>query len=144
MKSAVTLPRTLAVVLFLLAVLLFASLASAPTKSIAGLYRCIAGHRCWRQTNRPGTGSRKFESRDIQLHSRLQPRRQHYSGAMVGQDPFGSNFTTTTVDTPIIPVILITNTIAVASPNGKILRRQTRRHRLRPDCTRRRMLDESQ
>jgi len=44
-----------------------------------------------------------------------------YSGAMVGQDPFGADFSTTTIDTPIIPVILITNTIAVASPNGKIL-----------------------
>jgi len=44
-----------------------------------------------------------------------------YTGAMVGQDPFGSDFSTTSIDTPIIPVILITNTIAVASPNGKIL-----------------------
>jgi len=44
-----------------------------------------------------------------------------YTGAMVGQDPFGSDFSTTNIDTLIIPVILITNTIAVASPNGKIL-----------------------
>lgn len=44
-----------------------------------------------------------------------------FSGAMVGQDPFGANFTTTSIDTPIIPVILITNTLAVASPNGVIL-----------------------
>lgn len=44
-----------------------------------------------------------------------------YTGAMVGQDPFGSDFTTTAIDTIIVPVILITNTIAVASPNGKIL-----------------------
>lgn len=44
-----------------------------------------------------------------------------YTGAMVGQDPFGSNFSTSVIDTPIIPVILVTNTIAVASPNGKIL-----------------------
>lgn len=42
-----------------------------------------------------------------------------YTGAMVGRDPFGSDFTTTA--TIIVPVILITNTIAVASPNGKIL-----------------------
>src|SRR5215469_11304351 len=47
-----------------------------------------------------------------------------YTGAMVGEDPFGSGFSTTVVDTPIIPVILITNTIAVASPNGKILTTQ--------------------
>lgn len=44
-----------------------------------------------------------------------------YTGAMVGQDPCGSDFTTTAIDTIIVPVILITNTIAVASPNGKIL-----------------------
>ena len=44
-----------------------------------------------------------------------------YSGSMVGEDPFGANFSTTSIDTPIIPVILITNTIAVGSPNGKIL-----------------------
>jgi len=44
-----------------------------------------------------------------------------YTGAMVGQDPFGSGFSTTAIDTVIVPVILITNTIAVASPNGKIL-----------------------
>jgi hypothetical protein len=44
-----------------------------------------------------------------------------YTGAMVGQDPFGSAFSTTSIDTLIIPVVLITNTIAVASPNGKIL-----------------------
>jgi hypothetical protein len=44
-----------------------------------------------------------------------------YAGAMVGQDPFGSDFTTTAIDTIIVPVILITNTIAVASPNGTIL-----------------------
>jgi hypothetical protein len=44
-----------------------------------------------------------------------------YTGAMVGLDPFGANFSTTNIDTLIIPVILITNTIAVASPNGKIL-----------------------
>lgn len=44
-----------------------------------------------------------------------------YSGSMVGQDPFGANFTTTSINTLIIPVILTTNTIAVKSPNGKIV-----------------------
>ena len=44
-----------------------------------------------------------------------------YSGSMVGQDPFGANFSTTSINTLIIPVILTTNTIAVKSPNGKIV-----------------------
>jgi len=44
-----------------------------------------------------------------------------YTGAMVGKDPFAGDFSTTTVETPIIPVILVTHTIAVASPNGTIL-----------------------
>ena len=41
-----------------------------------------------------------------------------YSGAMVGQNPFGSSFTTTSINTPIIPVILTTNSVFVKITNG--------------------------
>jgi hypothetical protein len=41
-----------------------------------------------------------------------------YSGAMVGQNPFGSSFTTTSINTPIIPVILTTNSVFVKLTNG--------------------------
>src|ERR1700745_3009529 len=35
-----------------------------------------------------------------------------YSGSMVGQDPFGAEFTTTVINTPVVPVILTTNAVA--------------------------------
>ena len=45
-----------------------------------------------------------------------------YSGVMVGESPFGSNFSTTTITTPIIPVILTTHRIATkADPNGSVI-----------------------
>jgi len=37
-----------------------------------------------------------------------------YTGAMVGQDPFGSGFTPTTVTTPVIPLIITTNAVATS------------------------------
>jgi hypothetical protein len=37
-----------------------------------------------------------------------------YTGAMVGQDPFGSNFTPTRVTTPVIPLIITTNAVATS------------------------------
>src|SRR5260370_38808473 len=35
-----------------------------------------------------------------------------YTGAMVGQDPFSSDFTPTPVTTPVIPLIIILNAVA--------------------------------
>ena len=121
MKRVGTLSRTLAVVSFSLAVLLFASLASAQQSQLQA-YTAVS----------PATdaGGKPIGPAQAAANSNLATFNyivvssrdgNTYSGAMVGQDPFGSSFTTTTVDTPIIPVILITNTIAVASPNGKIL-----------------------
>ena len=47
-----------------------------------------------------------------------------YSGVMVGQDPFSSGpFTTTTVDTPIIPLIITTKSVAFKVSKGGILSR---------------------
>ena len=47
-----------------------------------------------------------------------------YSGAMVGEDPFSSGpFTTTTVDTPIIPLIITTKSVAFKVSKGGILSR---------------------
>jgi len=37
-----------------------------------------------------------------------------YTGAMVGQNPFGSGFTPTTVTTPVIPLIITTNAVATS------------------------------
>ena len=44
-----------------------------------------------------------------------------YTGAMVGQDPFGSDLSTTSINTVVIPVILITNSIAVKITNGMVI-----------------------
>jgi hypothetical protein len=44
-----------------------------------------------------------------------------YTGAMVGQDPFGSDLSTTSINTVVIPVILITNSIAVKITNGTVI-----------------------
>jgi hypothetical protein len=44
-----------------------------------------------------------------------------YSGAMVGQDPFSSGFTPTTVTTPVIPLIITTNSVATGLSQGGIL-----------------------
>src|SRR5205809_5018820 len=47
-----------------------------------------------------------------------------YSGVMVGQDPFSSGpFTTTTVDTPIIPLTITTKSVAFKVSKGGILSR---------------------
>ena len=47
-----------------------------------------------------------------------------YSGVMVGQDPFSSGpFTATTVDTPIIPLIITTKSVAFKVSKGGILSR---------------------
>src|SRR2546427_408683 len=44
-----------------------------------------------------------------------------YSGAMVGQDPFSGNFTPTTVNAPIVPLIITTNSVATNVTSGGIL-----------------------
>lgn len=44
-----------------------------------------------------------------------------YTGVMVGQDPFSSGFTPTNVSTPVIPLIITTNTIATGLTSGGIL-----------------------
>ncbi len=121
MKSAVTLLRTLAVVLFSLAVLLFASLASAQQSQLQAYTAVSPATDAGGKPIGPAQAAANSNLATFNYTVVSSRDGNTYSGAMVGQDPFGSNFTTTTVDTPIIPVILITNTIAVASPNGKIL-----------------------
>lgn len=37
-----------------------------------------------------------------------------YTGAMVGQNPFGSGFIPTVVTTPVIPLIITTNAVATS------------------------------
>jgi len=44
-----------------------------------------------------------------------------YSGVMVGQDPFSSSFTPTVVTTPVIPLIITTNSVATKVSSGGIL-----------------------
>ncbi len=44
-----------------------------------------------------------------------------YTGAMVGQDPMSSGFTPTTVTTPVIPLIITTNSVATRLSTGAIL-----------------------
>jgi hypothetical protein len=44
-----------------------------------------------------------------------------YTGAMVGQNPFASGFTPTTVITPVIPLIITTNSVATGISSGGIL-----------------------
>lgn len=44
-----------------------------------------------------------------------------YTGVMVGQDPFAGNFVPTSVTTPIVPVIVHTNSIAIKLSAGGIL-----------------------
>jgi len=44
-----------------------------------------------------------------------------YSGAMVGKNPFGSDLSTTTVNTVVIPVILTTNSVAVKISHGNVI-----------------------
>lgn len=44
-----------------------------------------------------------------------------YSGFMVGQSPFGNGLTTTTINTPILPVIVVTDRIATKITNGSVL-----------------------
>jgi hypothetical protein len=116
-----TLSRSLAIVLFCVAVLLFASLASAQQSQLQA-YTAVspatdAGG------NAIGAAQAAANSDLATFTYKVVSSRDGntFSGSMVGQDPFGTNFTTTSISTPIIPVILITNTIAVASPNGKIL-----------------------
>ncbi len=46
-----------------------------------------------------------------------------YTGAMVGQDPFSSGFTTTTVTTPVIPLIITVNAVATGRNKHGILTR---------------------
>jgi len=46
-----------------------------------------------------------------------------YTGAMVGQDPFSSGFTTTTVTTPIVPLIITFNSVATGINKKGILTR---------------------
>ena len=41
-----------------------------------------------------------------------------YTGAMVGQNPFGSGFAPTTITTPVIPLIITTNAVATSVNNA--------------------------
>src|SRR6267154_5444980 len=46
-----------------------------------------------------------------------------YTGAMVGQDPFSAGLTTTTVTTPIVPLIITFNSVATGINKHGILTR---------------------
>ncbi len=48
-----------------------------------------------------------------------------YTGVMVGQDPYGSNFTPATVTTPIVPLIITVNSVATGVNSNSILSTQS-------------------
>src|SRR5215472_1741232 len=121
MKSVGTLSRTLAVALSFLAVLLFASLASAQESQLQAYTAVSPATDSAGQPIGPTQAAANSNLATFNYTVVSSRDGNTYSGSMVGQDPFGANFATTSIDTLIIPVILITNSVAVASPNGKIL-----------------------
>jgi hypothetical protein len=116
-----TLSRSLAIVLFCVAVLLFASLASAQQSQLQAYTAVAPATDAAGNAISPAQAAANSDLATFTYKVVSSRDGNTFSGSMVGQDPFGANFTTTSISTPIIPVILITNTIAVASPNGKIL-----------------------
>ena len=116
-----TLSRSLAIVLFCVAVLLFASLASAQESQLQAFTAVSPATDAGGNAISAAQAAANSDLATFTYQVTSSRDGNAFSGSMVGQDPFGANFTTTSISTPIIPVILITNTIAVASPNGKIL-----------------------
>jgi hypothetical protein len=116
-----TLSRSLAIVLFCVAVLLFASLASAQQSQLQAYTAVAPATDAAGNAISPAQAAANSDLATFTYKVVSSRDGNTFSGSMVGQDPFGANFTTTSISTPIIPVILITNIIAVASPNGKIL-----------------------
>jgi hypothetical protein len=121
MRPVRTVSQSLAVVFFFVAVLLFASQASAQQSQ-------LQAYTSWAPATdaagNPISAAEAAANSDLTTfnYTVVSSRDGNtYTGAMVGQDPFGANFSTTNINAVVIPVILITNTIAVASPNGKIL-----------------------
>jgi hypothetical protein len=121
MTSGRTLSRSLATVLFCVAVLLFASLASAQQTRLQAYTAVAPATDAAGNAISPAQAAANSDLTTFTYTVVSSRDGNTYSGSMVGQDPFGANFTTTSINTVVIPVILITNTIAVASPNGKIL-----------------------
>jgi len=121
MTSVRTLSRSLATVLFCVAVLLFASLASAQQTQLQAYTAVAPATDAAGNAISPAQAAANSDLTTFTYSVVSSRDGNTYSGSMVGQDPFGANFTTTSINTVVIPVILITNTIAVASPNGKIL-----------------------
>jgi len=120
MTLKLPLSRSFVVAICCIAALSFASMASAQNKLNA--YTVVAP--ATDAAGNPLSAAQAAANSDLTTftYSVVSSRDGNtYSGSMVGEDPFGANFSTTSIDTLIIPVILITNTIAVASPNGKIL-----------------------
>ena len=121
MKSMGTLSWTLAILLLSFAALSFANPASAQQSELQAYTAVSPATDAGGNALTPAKAAANSDLATFNYTVVSSRDGNTYSGSMVGQDPFGSNFATTSIDTPIIPVILITNTIAVASPNGKIL-----------------------
>jgi hypothetical protein len=120
MTLKLLLSRSFVVVMCFISVLSFASMASA--QSNLNAYTAVApATDAAGNALSPGQAAANSDLATFTYTVRSTRDGNSYTGAMVGLDPFGANFSTTSIDTLIIPVILITNTIAVASPNGKIL-----------------------
>jgi len=118
MTSVRTLSRSLATVLFCVAVLLFASLASAQQSQLQAFTAVAPATDAAGNAISTAQAAANSDLTTFTYTVRSSRDGNTYSGSMVGQDPFGANFTTTSINTVVIPVILITNTIAVASPNS--------------------------
>jgi hypothetical protein len=116
-----TMSRSLATVLLCVAVLLFASLASAQQTQLQAYTAVAPATDAAGNAISPAQAAANSDLTTFTYKVMSSRDGNIYSGSMVGQDPFGANFSPTSVNTVVIPVILITNTIAVASPNGKIL-----------------------
>jgi hypothetical protein len=121
MRSVRTLLGRLPVVLFCVAVLLFASQASAQQSQLKAYTSWAPATDAAGNTLSSAEAAANSDLTTFNYTVVSSRDGNTYSGSMVGQDPFGANFSTTNINTVVIPVILITNTIAVASPNGKIL-----------------------
>jgi hypothetical protein len=116
-----TISRKLVVMFFCIAILSFASMASAQQTKLTPYSSSAPATDS--AGNTLSTAQAAANSNLATFNYTVTSSRDgnSYSGSMVGANPFGSSFSTTSVDTVVIPVILTTNSVAVKITNGSVI-----------------------
>jgi hypothetical protein len=113
--------RLVVIVLFCVSVLSFASVSSGQQMKLKGYFASAPATDAAGNTLSMAQAAANSDLATFTYTVLSSRDGNSYSGVMVGESPFGTSFSTTTINTLVIPVILTTNSIATRVTNGTVL-----------------------